>query len=163
VAVDPVSIAEKVAGAVWGVARGLWQRWRFGGRLEIGLDWNHVPLIVIGSPVPGWRSVKLIVTAPRNSEFVVAKGTVEAKVKGRRWKVIGDLASHVQLPRVVSPNRQFQEQLAGSSIVKMMRAAGLGSGPVYLRFTVEDHHRGRLRSAALACTVPELERKGDPR
>ncbi len=153
---DLITILEKLVGP----ATSAWQRHRFGARATIDLGWQRLPIITIPGPTPRWRAIRLIVTASKKDEFVVAKGSVEAKAgTKKRPATVADLDDHLNVPFVVEPNRQWEGTISGSSLADKLRSHASSSGVVLLRLILEDLHKGKIRSGWLTVSLEELEKK----
>ena len=149
---------------VFGFFSRLWRSRRFRGRVELALDWDRPKLWVSGMPFESWRALRIRIIAPRDSEFVVADGTLEARPKGaRKWRVVSPLENLVRLPVTVPANRDWITLCAGSSILEVLPTDLRSLQHVELRVIVRDLHRVSLKGDGLAVSLRELalERRED--
>jgi hypothetical protein len=123
-------------------------------------------MYVIGEPYTIRRAVRLMLTAPKHEELIVASGVIEARKPARRWRptgrkwtVIETLESRVSLPRTVAANRQEALDLGGSGLASLLQPEFDADQPVELRVTMVDFHRTRLRTAPLVVTRRDLMRE----
>ena len=151
---DPLSLVDKIAS----LTKALWRRYRFRGRAELSLSWQHAALWVVPGPNPKWRAVAFAVIASKSEEFVVAHGVVEYRShKQRRWQHLGALDQITTLPIIVQANRRFDGLLSGPSLAKLFPQSIGSAETVQLRLTLFDHHNSEITSDSLATSVSELQ------
>jgi hypothetical protein len=142
------------------IAHGVWQRVRFGARLEISLGWRPPLVYRVGGTAVFDRSVLLAIVSSKQSEFVLASGKIEAmSLADREWIEVCQLSKALTLPVVVPPNRRWMRQLSGRSLASNMTTKIGCDSRIFLRATVEDLHRTELRSRLIECSIGELERQ----
>ena len=153
-------LVEKFGGGLLGLARSAWQGRRFAAHVTVSLSWEHLPIMTIPGPNPRWRAVSITITAPKKEELVVARGVIEVKAGSRgSWAKVGELDDVLTLPVVVEANRQREETVSGESLARLLNASFALDGAATLRFTLEDLHKGKVRSNSLSVTLRELQRK----
>jgi len=140
-------------------ASSLWRRHRFRAKVEIDLGWDHLPILSLDGNDPRWRAITIEVTAPKADEFVIAKGTAQAKGKSGSWAPVCKLADLLDLPIVVQANRQWHGSISGNSLVTEVKAALPTLEALRLRLILEDHHGSKVRSNLLAVSLEELVRE----
>jgi hypothetical protein len=141
-------------------AKSLWQRVRFGARVEIALTWQNPLVWVVGDPIDSTRAVDVRIIASKSEEYVVATGVVEQRL-GWRWRTVGSVEDVFSwtLPWAIAQNRADQRTVHGPTIARRLRGDARPDEPVRLRVSVTDNHRTTLRSNVLTTTAAELQRQ----
>lgn len=142
---------------IFGFFSRLWRSRRFRGRVELSLDWDRPKLWVSGMPLESWRALRIRIIAPKESEFVVADGTLDARPKGAvKWRTVAKLQDLVGLPVTVPANRDWYTQCASSSIIEVLPTDLRSLQHVELRVIVRDLHRVSLKGDGLTVALREL-------
>lgn len=140
-------------------ATSLWRRHRFGARVRLDLGWDHLPILSLNGDDPRWRAIAIEVTAPKADEFVIAKGSMEARAARGSWVAVCTLDEVLSLPIVVESNRQWHGSISGKSLATKLNAKLGSPQSLKLRLTLEDHHGSKIRSEPIAVTMQELVRE----
>jgi hypothetical protein len=144
---------------LWQFGASFWRLHRFRAHVRIALDWDYSIVIALYGPTKRWRAISVIVTASKTEEFVIAKGTVEAKDPRGRWVSITDLEDALSFPIVVDANRQWQGTLSGSPLAEKLKAELGPVGTCRMRLILHDHHGSKLKSKPLEVMMSELRRE----
>ncbi len=145
---------------VFELASKQWQQRRYGARVEIDLVWDLPVIIRIDDANPTWRAIRVVVTASKSDEFLVARGVIQAQsLADRRWFDAAQLSDFAALPVEVARNRQWQEEISGPALVQRLRGQMSHGSRLFIRVVVCDHHGSKLRSNRLETTLQELARE----
>lgn len=137
----------------------MWRSFRYKARVRLELGWAGPSFYRLGDPISGTCTVRMIVTASRDEDFVIARGVVEARAHdAREWSVFSPLEEVRHLPETVPKNLEKAYALDGPYLAKGLRVALPGVSAVALRVRIEDYHRVKLTSDPLEVEVAELEK-----
>lgn len=153
------ALAGKAAGWLLTLVRSMWRNFRYGSRLCLSLSWEGPGIYFLGKQIKQWRAIELKITASKDEEFVIAKGSLEGRKFGSsKWKAIDNLEEHIHFPIQVEKNRQSKEQIMGSSIAARLEDMFTKDEQIQIRFIGEDYHGSQTKSDVLVVTIPELLR-----
>jgi hypothetical protein len=149
-----------IASKLFSYAEKLWHRHRFGPRVDLELDWQFVPFGILGKPTTMWRAVRIIATAAKDRELVIASGYFEVRIKGaNNFTQINDIAGSLKLPIHIDANRQEQYLFSGSSLAVGIYLQFKEVSLIEIGLNVQDYHHTRIVSKPLEITIAELERR----
>lgn len=137
----------------------LYRKVRYKGRVRLALGWRGAGIYFFDRPNKSWRTLDVIVTASRDENFVLARGSVEVRASGRReWSHAMPLADALQLPITVPQNLEETYRVDGELLAMHIRQILPSVESVSIRVRIEDYHRVGMVSDPLNMPVSELER-----
>lgn len=154
-------IIGKAIGWLLASGRFFWRRFRYGSRLRLSLGWQGPLITVLGERnPPRWRVIELQATASKDEEFVLTKGSLEAKKLGSwKWSFVEDLDKLLHLPMEIQKNRRLDARIDGSSIAKRLEGIYGKDQQIEFRIISEDYHHAKTTSDILLTTIAELLRE----
>lgn len=151
------ALAGKAAGWLLTLVRSMWRKFRYGFRLSLSLSWEGPGSYVHGKQIKQWRAIELKITASKDEEFVIAKGSLEGRKMGSsKWKAIDNLEDHIHFPIQVEKNRQTTELVSGSPIAAKLQDIFAKDEQIEIRFIGDDYYGSQAKSDVLVVTIPEL-------
>ncbi|MGD0338155.1 MAG: hypothetical protein ABSB78_05150 [Bacteroidota bacterium] len=138
----------------------IWNKRRFGPRIQLDLSWDHPQIYIAGEPIRTWRTLLIQAIGAKESEYEIASGYLEAReFNTKKFILITDLSNLILLPLHLDANRQKDFEIDGTTVTKHLRRIFKENTPIEIRVNVQDYYGTRIISKPFQVTITELERK----